>query len=400
MRIVLIASMYAPHVAGGAELVAQNQAEGLAARGHRVTVLTLGEPGQAPVRTSLNGVDVLRLGIRNLYFPGTGETASWQKVAWHARDVYNPRMARAARECVADLQPDVVVCHNVWGWSAALWPALRSTGVPFVQVLHDQYVRCVRSNMFTTRMCVSPCVSCRVMRLPHLQLSRLPDAVVGVSRYAIDSLSEAGYFRGVPLRTHLHNVSHLDTRALPTPALSSEEVVFGFIGSLTPNKGIEHLLRVFRRCARPNWRLRVAGGGEPGYVERLREGDADARIQFLGRQDPSAFYLGLDVTVVPSLWADTYPSVVFESLIHGRPVIGSRAGGIPEMIADGRSGLLYGRGDDTDLARALLELAEHVDEWRARQQDIKAAAVALYCDREQWIARWESLLAQVAARSR
>lgn len=400
MKIVFLAAMYAPYVGGGAERVLQTQAEGLAARGHDVHVLTLGEPGSGVAHANVGGVGVVRVGIRNFYHPGSTAAPPLVRVAWHARDVANPAMARIAREQLAALRPDVVVCHNVFGWSAVVWRAVRALGVPLVQVLHDQYLRCVRSTLYDRHRCATPCLSCRLLRLPHRRWSTLPDAVVGASRFVLDAHVQDGYFRDVPVRTWIHNASHLDTRGQPTPPRSGPELVFGFIGSLAPNKGIEPLLAAFRAQAAPHWRLRVAGTGEAGYVDRLRADHADARIAFLGRQEAAVFYLGLDATVVPSLCDDTLPSVVFESLVHGRPVIGSRRGGIAEMIDPGLSGLLYDPDEAGALERALTAFAADLPGWRARQAAIKARAAPLYCDAGVWIDRWEALLCDVAGHGR
>jgi glycosyltransferase involved in cell wall biosynthesis len=400
VNIVFLAAMYAPYVGGGAERVLRTQAEGLARRGHRVHVLTLGEPGSGVVHDEVDGVRMVRVAIRNFYHPGSAAPPSLARVAWHVRDAANPGMVRDAREQLAALRPDVVVCHNVFGWSAMVWRAVRALGVPLVQVLHDQYLRCVRSTLFDRHRCATPCLSCRIMRLPHRRWSRLPDAVVGASRFVLDAHVEAGYFRDVPVRTWIHNASHLDTRGQPARPRSGVDVVFGFIGTLAPNKGIEPLLATFRSQAASHWRLLVAGTGEVGFVERLRADHADGRIAFLGRQEAADFYLGLDATVVPSLWDDTLPSVVFESLIHGRPVIGSRRGGIPEMIDEGRSGLLYATEEPGALGRALASFAADLEGWRARQAAIKEQAASRYCDQDAWIARWETLLRQVIAAHR
>jgi glycosyltransferase involved in cell wall biosynthesis len=392
MKIVVVASFYAPVVSGGSELVAQNQAEALAARGHAVCVLTLGEPGSGVVRTTLNGVAVVRVECDHLYFRGAARPSNVELVAWHARDMYNGRMAAVVREHVCAWQADVVVCHSIHGWSAAVWPAIRSLGIPVVQVLHDLYLRCIRFSMYDDRRCKRPCTSCRVFRLPHRHLSRSPTAAVGVSRFVIDNLVDAGYFKSIPLRTHLYNVSHLDTRARPTPPLEGQNVVFGFIGAVSAPKGIEVLLAAFSAVAQPHWRLRIAGSGTATYEQTLRAHCADERIEFLGRQDPATFYLGLDVTVVPSLLNDSFPNVVLESLIHGRPVIAARRGGIPEMVEEGSSGLLFEPETEGELESALVRFASEIEAWRSRQRSIKADAAPKYCDRDAWATSWESLL--------
>jgi glycosyltransferase involved in cell wall biosynthesis len=392
MNVVLIASFYAPIVSGGSELVAQNHAEALAARGHAVCVLTLGEPGSGVVRTTLNGVSIIRVESNHLHFRGSARPRNIELVAWHACDMYNVRMAAVVRQHVSAWRADIVVCHSIHGWSAAIWPAIRSLGVPVVQILNDLYLRCIRFSMFKNHRCAHPCISCRAFRLPHRRLSRSPTAAVGVSRFVIENLVEAGYFDTVSLRTHIYNVSHLDTRSRRTPPLEGPSVVFGFIGAISAPKGIEALLSAFRAVARPHWRLRIAGSGTVSFERYLRASYVDERIEFLGRQDPATFYLGLDVTVVPSLLNDSFPSVVLESLIHGRPVIAARRGGIPEMVDEGSSGLLFEPENEGELESALIRFASDIEAWRSRQQFIKALATPKYCDRDAWAARWESLL--------
>jgi glycosyltransferase involved in cell wall biosynthesis len=396
MKIAIISSLYSPHAIGGAERVAQIQAETLAERGHSVHVLTLGAAGSPAERTSINGVDVARVPIENLYLPVPSDRATLMKVAWHGRDVYNRSMAGIARRSLAELRPQLVISHNIAGWSAAVWPAAKSLGLPLVHVLHDQYLRCVRSNMFKADRCATPCLSCQVMRLPHKRLSHLPDAVVGVSRYVLDSHVEAGYFHAVPRRTHIHNVSHIDTRARGTPALAGAETVFGFIGVLSPGKGIELLLAAFLAAAGPHWRLLVAGTGEAHYVRYLRATYSDPRIQFMGRQEPGDFYQMLDATVVPSLLDEALGNVVFESMIHGRGVIAARRGGIPEMVHDGVTGMLFEPQNEGELGRVLQRVSADVEGWRTRNPDIKAMTTPYYCDREAWIRRWEELFQNVA----
>jgi len=357
----------------------------------------LGGPGSGVVRSTLNGVCVVRVESDHLFFRET-RPSDLGLAAWHARDMYNRRMAAVVREHVLAWRADVVVCHSIHGWSAAIWPAVRSLGVPVVQVLHDLYLRCIRFSMFKERKCLRPCATCRTFRLSHRHLSRSLTAAVGVSRFVIDNLLGAGYFEGVPLRTHLYNVSHLDTRATATPALQGEEVVFGFIGAVSSAKGIEVLLSAFCAVARPHWRLRIAGSGTAEFEQGLRSRYCDQRIQFLGRQDAATFYVGLDVTVVPSLLNDSFPNVVLESLIHGRPVIAARRGGIPEMIEDGTSGLLCEPESEGELGAALVRFAKDIEKWRSRQQSIKAVAAPRYCDRDAWTSQWEVVLEDLASK--
>jgi glycosyltransferase involved in cell wall biosynthesis len=105
--------------------------------------------------------------------------------------------------------------------------------------------------------------------------------------------------------------------------------------------------------------LLIAGRGEEQYEKGLREryGDADD-IKFLGFIKPADFFAQVDVAIVPSLWNDTLPSVVFESLGYGVPVVGSRRGGIPEMVLDGVNGLVFEPDDPASLVSAIVKLRD------------------------------------------
>ena len=74
----------------------------------------------------------------------------------------------------------------------------------------------------------------------------------------------------------------------------------------------------------------------------------DSRVRFLPPVAPGAVIAtlaGYDVTLVPSLWLETGPLVVYESFAAGVPVIGSDLGGIPEIVRDGVDGMLVRPGD-------------------------------------------------------
>src|SRR5439155_27163384 len=66
----------------------------------------------------------------------------------------------------------------------------------------------------------------------------------------------------------------------------------------------------------------------------------------------------IDVLVVPSIWPENSPLVIQEAFLAGVPVVASRIGGIPEVVHDGRDGLLVQAGDPEDLHRGLMRLLE------------------------------------------
>jgi glycosyltransferase involved in cell wall biosynthesis len=135
-------------------------------------------------------------------------------------------------------------------------------------------------------------------------------------------------------------------------------------------KGVEHLLHAFDRTEvlnGPDAVLVFMGDGPD--MERLIEIrktlSAPQRVIFAGyRTDAAELLEGADVAVVPSVWAEAFGLSALEPMARGVPVIASRVGGIPEVVADGETGLLVEPGNATELSAALARLLGDADERR------------------------------------
>ena len=68
-----------------------------------------------------------------------------------------------------------------------------------------------------------------------------------------------------------------------------------------------------------------------------------------------------DIVAVPSVWDEPHAVVLCEAMAAGRPVVASRAGGIPETVVDGETGFLVPSGDERRLRDAILALATDTD---------------------------------------
>lgn len=116
-------------------------------------------------------------------------------------------------------------------------------------------------------------------------------------------------------------------------------------------------LRAFRRGLPP--RLVVVGDGSQRAELERRAGAPDlaGRVHFAGyREDAWRAPGGFDVMVMPSL-QEAFPLACLEAMAAGRPVIASRVGGLPEMVEDGRTGLLVPPGDARAVAEALRRIS-------------------------------------------
>lgn len=337
MKLLFINSLYAPHVGGGAEVILREHVQEFQRRGHSVAVLATGPKAGVEVE-EVDGIRVYRAGIRNLYWTHGGSRAGrLSRLRWHWKDRYNAAMRGYVRQAIDDVSPDIVVCHNLSGWSIATWDEIADARLPIVQVLHDLYLACPNANMFKAgRACEQQCGLCKVFRGSHAASSQRLSAVVGVSGYVLKRLQGLGYFRDVNT-TVIHNARQIeDPGSTPRPA--GERLRIGYIGTLSQSKGVEWLLEQFQ--AQPEGaELLIAGKGDPAYEAHLRAVADPRRVRFVGYVDPKSFFATIDVCVVPSIWPDTFPGVAYEACAHHVPVIGSRIGGIPEIVQEGINGL-------------------------------------------------------------
>jgi glycosyltransferase involved in cell wall biosynthesis len=131
-----------------------------------------------------------------------------------------------------------------------------------------------------------------------------------------------------------------------------------YLGRLSPEKGLRTLLRA---AVRAKLRLRVVGDGpERASLERDVLEAGWAGITFEGRRagvELDAALRGASFVVIPSEWYENAPMSVLESMAWGKPVIASQIGGIPELVADQETGLLFEPGNHHALADAMHALA-------------------------------------------
>ena len=141
-----------------------------------------------------------------------------------------------------------------------------------------------------------------------------------------------------------------------------------FVGSLQPRKGVEVLLRALATLSSEiPWTCRIAGDGalrQPLETLTAELGIGN-RVDFLGNQtveQVSGLYAESSLLVVPSVpgpggRAEGIPTVIMEALNLGCPVVASRLTGIPELVKDSISGLLFEPGDSQELATHIASLA-------------------------------------------
>jgi glycosyltransferase involved in cell wall biosynthesis len=151
----------------------------------------------------------------------------------------------------------------------------------------------------------------------------------------------------------------------PRPRLPGEEgVVIGAVARLSPEKGLRYLVDAFARIARNDQRVRLvlAGDGpDRRRLERMVERERlDERVRFLGEvphERVPEVLAGIDVFAMPST-AEGFGVAALEAAAMEVPVVATNVHGIPDVVADGETGLLVRPRDAGALAGALGRLVE------------------------------------------
>ncbi|MFG1298782.1 glycosyltransferase family 4 protein [Xanthobacter sp. V3C-3] len=339
MHVALVNALYPtplePKIFGGAEMVVRQLAEGLVARGDRVTVVRMALDGRRRTEEA-NGVRVEFVPVRNLFAPFGARHHALAHLAWHAID--DRCFAHPEVAAVLDAaRPDVMNTHTLNGLNTHVWQLARDRGIPVAHSLHDYYLICPRCSRFKDgHVCATTCGSCAVLTGGRRRRSALVDAVVSVSRRTLDLHLQEGLF-GTASRHVIHNV--------PNPALHPEPMEaigrplrIGYLGRFSEEKGVRLLADAVGRLPAGTVRLVLAGNVTNEQRAALAVLAPGAELHFLGFVAPADFYPQIDVAAVPSLWEEPGALVLLDALAAGRPVVATALGGLPEMYEDGVTG--------------------------------------------------------------
>jgi glycosyltransferase involved in cell wall biosynthesis len=171
----------------------------------------------------------------------------------------------------------------------------------------------------------------------------------------------------------------------------SRPPVIGIIGRLEKQKGHEFLFEALNLIKNIPWALWVVGQGSLGpRLEKLaKDLDLRERIIFLGARRNIRELLGqIDIFVLPSLW-EGLGLAVLEAAAAGKPIVASRVGGVPEIIEDGKTGILVEPKNIKSLAEGLERVL--LREGEAREMGRRAKKEIVKFDVKNMIVAYEKL---------
>jgi glycosyltransferase involved in cell wall biosynthesis len=368
MRILMLSQFFRP-VIGGEERMVETMSVELARRGHQVALATL-NTAQQPRHEAYRGVGVYRVTGAAQRMPSLYRDAERP----HAPPVPDPLLMRDLLAVIRRERPDVMHGHN-WLANSAM-PLARLLGIPFVLSLHDYGLVCATHRfVHGGEPCRGPalvrcsgCASRHYGAVKGRPVALATRAMRPIVLSAVDMFLPVSH--AVARRTRLAELN-APWRVVPDflpsePADAVDEPPAGlppdgftlFVGDLSVDKGIDVLLEAYGSLdgAPP---LVLIGRRLSPQVDVPRE-----NVVVLGprpHSEVAAAWRRCGLGVIPSITEESFGLVALEAMAAGRPLIASRHGGLPEVVADGKTGLLVKPGDVGALREALCLLLSDPD---------------------------------------
>jgi len=386
MRILIASSTYAPAMNGQA-VFTTNLAEGLAQRGHEVTVV-IDSPRGKPSLTTVNGVVVNEL--PSIYFR-----------YFNAEVHFTPFPAPAVKRLILSFNPQIVHIQDHF-------PICRVA----VHTANKLGIKTVGSNHFLPEN-IAPYLPAYSLLKPLMNWS-LWRWMIGVYQHtdaiSAQSVAAARMIQRQGLNMPILPIScgiDLD-QFYPDGTVNRQQFrqrygidpnkkVFMFLGRIDGEKRVDVLLHAARQLKRDDIQLVIAGSGRvERHMHRLAEKlQLDGRVRFTGfipREDLPGLLNSIDIFAMPSE-AELLSISTLEAMACARPVLLADALALPELVRVGENGYLFKPGDVSDLVHYMGILADQCERWGA--MGMVSRQVALAHSLDEAVDKFEQLYTQL-----
>jgi glycosyltransferase involved in cell wall biosynthesis len=281
--------------------------------------------------------------------------------------IHNQFSRKAFGQFLRETRPDVVHIHNLYPLiSPSILPECTAQGFPVVMTVHNFRLACPNGLLMSHGEVCHRCLGGReywcilrncekdifksmgyALRTAAARLLRRysdhVDHYLCLTRFQRDILVK----EGLPQDRVSVLTNPVEIKVAEQSVEMERDSVL-FVGRVSREKGIASLFDAARVCS--DIPFDVAGSWQAmSEASELAPGN----VTLLGpvpSQELGALYEKARIFVLPSVWYEGFPTVLLEAMSHGLPVVCSRIGGLPEIIDDGVTGLLYEPGNVDELA--------------------------------------------------
>lgn len=356
---------------GGAETIFLEQNKMFEEHGWNVVPFCMKHPQNLETSWSKYFVDEIEFGA---------DYSLFEKLARVPKVIYSLEARRKLTRLLDTVKPEVCHAHNIYNHiSPSILSLLHERGIPTVLTLHDLKIACPAYNMLSSdgicerckggrvhNVVTNRCVKGSVLLSSVVMLEavvhgllksyqRNVDRFIVPSKFYIAKLIEWG----MPASKFSHVPNFVDVDHAE-PKFDAGEA-FLYFGRISREKGLATLIRA---AATAGCKLWIAGMGPQLDEIKALADQLGADVLFWGYltgEPLRSVIREARAVVLPSEWYENAPMTVLEAYAYGKPVIGARIGGIPELIKEGETGLGFESGNVASLGEALTRLAASTD---------------------------------------
>lgn len=296
--------------------------------------------------------------------------------------LYSIEARKKIEALLEHIKPDIVHLNNfAHQIGPSILGVLKEHRIPIVMTMHDYKMVCPTYSMLARGQVCEKCnggkfyhcgvnrctkgslfkslVNVAEMYLHHriLHIYDKIDLYISPSRFLKDKVEEMGLSGEV---VYLPNCVDVDGFE---PGYEWQEKSIVYVGRISHEKGIETLIDAVKEIG--GIRLKIIGDGPlRGVLEEKIRNEQIPNVEFLGYRTGKALHDEIRNSmflVIPSEWYENNPRTVIEALALGKPAVGARIGGIPELVRDWETGLTYVSGDVDDLRSKIQLMLDNKD---------------------------------------
>lgn len=299
-----------------------------------------------------------------------------------ARAIYSNKSKQKLSQLLNRYPVDIAHIQNIHGHiTPSILHTLRARSIPIIWTLHDYFPICPNSTLFSRDKVCEACKGgrfynvaikkCRKESLAAslvVMLEEYVDRLLGLMKLVDSFIAPSDFLRnkmieyGFPVHKVIHIPNFVDTKNIK-PSLNHDGYIL-YSGRLSYEKGLQTLIKGI--LLRDSAKLLISGDGPlRRQLETVVDRTAKGKVKFLGhigREKLRELIDGALFVVLPSEWYENFPYSILEAFASAKPVVGSRIGGIPQLIRAGETGLLFEPGDAHDLAEKIQWMVERPKE--------------------------------------
>lgn len=348
MRILIVNPFYYPNEIGGTERVIRIIAEKFVFMGNEVAVYTVDSKLKHLIEDKINGVRVFRGtgGMFNSNELRRDRVKGYKQIRNSIIQIRNKGIKKELETLLEEFRPEICHTNNMYGFSTYLWKIIHDNNIPIVHTAHDYWLLNRLNILFTKHY------------------AKYVQCVTSPSNYVLNKFS--GIFQNAQY-VCIPNAIELDAAFIKSnreQAIARTEqsptIRFIYAGQLEPIKGVKEMLDAFMEIDSHQIELIICGCGRlQNYAKDCA--DKDSRIKYLGKLsylELEKIYKSGNVLMTPSKWEEPFGMVVIEAFIFGLPVIGSKRGGLQEIIEGLNCGVTLDNVTKNELKKAISKMLD------------------------------------------